>query len=290
MSDYKREENNDILSGTSTEQLEDLIRQMPLDDIDTDYWNAVMDAYNHRANTTVDTEAALEDFKENYLGREPIFGAEESAQGADKEQTSHITVVGTRPHSRSNVRMGLVAAVVVALMLAGTVTAYAFGYDLWGAVAKWTSETFGLTYQGNPTSHQPVDPDSEVYTDLQSALIYHGITDKLVPTWLPKGFVMEELYVEEDKSYFYASYFNDTNLMIGITISSIRTGDSAVYEKSDEPVDKLYVDGVMHYIMSNNTSVTAVWMNANFECSIFGDVGRDEMEEMIQSIYEGNYK
>jgi hypothetical protein len=50
-----------------------------------------------------------------------------------------------------------------------------------------------------------------------------------------------------------------------------------VYEKEE----------ITHYIMTNLSQYTAAWLNGDLECSIFGDISKEDIIRMIDSIYGG---
>ena len=52
------------------------------------------------------------------------------------------------------------------------------------------------------------------------------------------------------------------------------------------PVNIYEVNGVAHYLMSNNETRMATWTNANVEVLIQGDLEFEDLEKMIDSIYE----
>ena len=87
-------------------------------------------------------------------------------------------------------RVACMAVVFAVLFFGGTITSYAFGYDLWGAFAHWTRETFGFAYV-TPMDH----PKS--YSSLQDALSHYGITEPLAPTWIPDGYTLQSVDVSE---------------------------------------------------------------------------------------------
>lgn len=105
------------LQKLSTAELEELIRSMPAD-IDPEDWLLVMDEYTSREEVPdVDAAAALEAFKTDYDGAEPVF-SEVAEPGADSPASG-------RRRRRGALRILLAAAILTALFSA---TAYAAGW------------------------------------------------------------------------------------------------------------------------------------------------------------------
>ena len=59
-----------------------------------------------------------------------------------------------------------------------------------------------------------------------------------------------------------------------------------MYEKDDAPVETLKINGVTYYFMSNLAHNQVIWSVSEFECSIQGTVGYEELEQMVRSMYE----
>lgn len=283
MSDNMRGERSfGILDKMTTEELEDLMRQMPLDDINTDYWNAVMDAYMRRADTQKsDVEAALNDFKDKYSGYKPVFS--ENSEAPRKTQISQQAI--SKTGHRSFYHIGLVAAVAAVVLIAGTVTAYAFGYDLWGAVATWTKETFSFIVDGSKENEVSASttPEPRLY-GLYQALDDAGITQEVIPNWLPDGYEVKSLEATSEPLRLFAVYCKDSNNIL-IQINRVDPSNSITFEKDAVDVEEYVVNDITHYLISNNDQTRAAWVNADLECSISGDISEDELKKMINSIY-----
>ena len=90
------------------------------------------------------------------------------------------------------------AAAVVVLLLGSTVTAQGFGVDLWQTIAKWTQETLFLGYMGQTEESMGADSDyGNPCASLQAALAEFNTEKKLVPTWLPEGYVESDVTVDQ---------------------------------------------------------------------------------------------
>lgn len=137
----------------STEELREIIRQDSLldenEDSDIDailYITEVLANREKEENerNVKDVEAAWKSFKENYY---PYISDPEPLYSFDSPEDK---VVKAKPRRLSRTMKTLsVAAVLAVVIISGSVTASAFGYNLWGAVAEWTRDTFGFTQGQN---------------------------------------------------------------------------------------------------------------------------------------------
>lgn len=173
-----------------------------------------------------------------------------------------------------------VAVIFVIVLFGGAVSATAFGYNPWSAIAEWTDEVFWFE-----------SAETDAVKNLQQAAIdlYGGID--VVPQWLPEGYQEAELSVVSDdlgENVFAVYNRNSANAAEEVYISiSCNTSGTAhsVYEKDAEAVDVYTVDGIEHYIMTNLSENKIVWQNDKVTCSIGGTFNTDEAKKMIDSIY-----
>lgn len=307
MSELDKQNNRDysVYDNMSIEDLEYILRmdsQMPEDetsDLDTIMYIMEVIAGREKERPSgrfSDVDKAWKSFNENYrpyiddgksLYDDEVIDPEES-NGIEKPP--FITVRHEKKKITRNTfsrTIGVVAA-IIAIVFIGTMTAYALGFDLWGAVAAWTKDTFGFVdvYYDGEEDNTSTNTDSEYYS-MQDALDGYGVTETLAPTWIPAGYYPTSTEVTDSplKIFFTAVYTDDNEELI-IKISSFSSGAASTFEKDDEAVDIYEINGVTHYIMSNNGRIKAIWMNGNNECSITGNITRDEIIRMIDSIYE----
>lgn len=179
-------------------------------------------------------------------------------------------------------RMGAAVAAVFVLLLTGTVTAAAFGYNPWQAVAKWTDDIFWF----EPTNANPS-------VDLQASLDAYGVVEQVTPKWLPEGYEFVDMQTwEDDVQIEFASLYTrktsdgEESLSVNTVYHSPGDVSARRYQKDDTEVVIHTVNGIDHYIIYNVNSRSIVWQNANVECLINGQFTEEEAIKIIDSIYE----
>ena len=191
-------------------------------------------------------------------------------------------------------RVLLVAAVLVLLVISLTVPVAGHA-NLFAMIGSWTAEQFSfdavLGAQGNTADLHDGTAENAVGEELRQVLSEYGVTEKVVPQWLPDGFErVGEVFVRDrdgsgDTEFFdYYSDGNDTcTLMYTKHVEPVQ---SMIYEKiSGTP--EIYVAGDMeHYIVENTGNITVAWYVENLECSIGTTLPRSDVERIIDSIYE----
>ena len=220
-------------------------------------------------------EEALESFKSKYYKpNDDSFISERETKG----QIKRIQVWWSR---------GLIAAVTaLVIILGGSFTASAIGVDLFEVIAKWTQETFHFGSAGQ--AGNPIDPSPDFVNpcvSLQEALDGYKIASNVVPTWLPDGYVEEDIKKEETpmQRRFFAIYQAGENT-IRIRIVDYLSGTPTQIEQSDTLVEVYSCNGVDYYIFSNLDQLRATWIVDNLECFIMGPLTVSEMKEIIDSI------
>lgn len=177
-----------------------------------------------------------------------------------------------------------------------TVTAYAMGYDLWGVIAQWTKDTFTFVSVSKVNdaeeSHTNTTLNDGEYTDLQAALDAYGVTEKLAPKWVPDGFTLDLVSVDEGsegvKVIFCACYKSgEKSLIVQINMHQSPSDASyATWQKDDMDVDTVRIADCTFYTMQNAGRECAIWTKGPFECNINGNISSDEMHKVIESIFE----
>lgn len=262
--------------------------------------------------TLPDLQAAWDSFQKNYLSN-PGLGASLYSFDEDDAEFAADFMVGTSPggrridlcaslephpasppakRRRPIAIFGRVAAILAAVLLVGTVSAYAFGGTIRQAVGHWFQDVFFFDEQGGPGTSEPSTDSttSGPYASLQDALDAYKIKTPLAPEWLPDKYIPNEIDVDEAPSgnSFFASYLNPEGKELVITILEIIDPNKMrVFEKGVADVTVTVVHGVEHYIMENTNGLCAAWNNGLYECMITGDVSQSELEQMINSIYKG---
>ena len=295
--DDKRMRLRSVLAGKSTEELEELLAaSFPMEDgaeTDEAYILTIMEVIREREEKAADKEkrqaevdAAWRDFQAYRTERD-----REKAEAEGPADTSGpFPGEPSRPQEKvhtakkpGRVLRSCAAAAAVIVLLCGT--AYAFGWNIFQALADWTAETFQFL-----TGADLEKADHGVFENLYRIVSVE--TDiSTVPRWAPEGTTEVEQprrSIRDDRTRIVGYYLiEDQEFTVRINIyNSIPENYQGSYQKDDVGVQKYESGGVVHYITENMDNVSAMWTNGNIEGHIQGELSLSELEKMIDSIYE----
>lgn len=184
------------------------------------------------------------------------------------------------PVRRPMARIAIIAAALCACFAA---TAQASGFDLIGAIAKWTSEKFAFV----KVDEKKTERQEKLTASIQDVLDEKEIDEQLVPTQFPEGTELSELQIRKEKESITISatyILNGENFFVSIR-NAVGAPNMEI-EINDPGVESYWAGGIEHHLMNDVKQKKITWRNGPWECRISGNLTRDELLLMIDSIYE----
>ena len=310
MADKDQTEKYAYLNQLSTEALEELLRA-DIESLENDNDEVVfhiLEVIRRReqekpTGNTFDVDRALAEFKQHYNTPEgeglSLYPTEDEDEDLvdDKEETPAPKQRTKIIHLSHTLKVASIAAIVVICIFGLMLGVQAAGFDIFGAIGRWTDETFhfvtspvgaaqGDTNTGKPTTQR----NSEYNTTLQNALDECEITEKLAPTWYPEEFEMFEPKISStdlnDKISCNFSGPEEKFFRIQVLRYHSKSElDFHTFEKDDSNIRMHNAKERTFYIISNLDTITATWSDGNLlVLSITGNLSEDDIEGMIDSI------
>lgn len=295
------EKDYSVFDRMSTAELKEILRRDSMmegteeSDIDAIIYITEVVARREKETLTMkysDVDAALKDFYQYYY---PQSGAEIEEAAETAEKTNDIGTFpvynDSTPGIKKKIRWKYVAivAVLAVVLIGGSITAGALGFDVFGRVANWAQETFH--FSNRPSDDPLVDLENwsefpEQLQELQELLLDKGITQNIIPKYVPEGYEKIENKVSERPQYtklYCLLRCEDNSEIIFSYILYEEKGKLIEKDPENEP-EEYEVNGVTYYIMSNFGEYCADWSVDNIDCSIFGLSSREELIKMLDSI------
>ena len=273
------------LEQLSTKQLEDILRADSelQEGSDLDMVLYIMEVIEKRENgksleNKADAARALKEFHAMYNTPD---GANQSLYPSNTDDNMNLkcSVISTpktkNHHFLRRLLSSVAAAAVVIIFLLPSTLGYETFYEM---VGTWTENVFQFETRGN------MDNIDDIW---KQELNTYEIPTSVLPTKIPKGFVLQDWKVNEQQMSgdieFSSLYLRGESFL---TISAIRysRNKSSNIEKDNAEVEKYSVGGITYYLFENLNNHVATWYVDNLECVISGDISTDELKMMIDSI------
>ena len=177
------------------------------------------------------------------------------------------------------------AALLCVVLLAAPNAANA--ESIWARLAKWSETVFAFFCSEDDQSSYTYVTDHPGLQQVYDAVTELGITQPVVPTWLPEEYDLTKLSVHQQpaKARVYAKFSVGIN-QIAYTINENQQYAITQYSKDEKDIETYENGGVVHYILRNGNKVTAIWNTESIECSICVEGQEEVLYQIIDSIYE----
>lgn len=181
------------------------------------------------------------------------------------------------------------AAVVIVLVFAFAAPPVFGAENIVELVGRWTQDLFALFRSDSPNQLQTEYVYKTSNPDLQKiydAAVEHGITQKVVPTWIPEECALQKLESRvTPQGTNLCAYFSGNDHYLIFSFGSVTDISFEKYPKDEEDARVYEKDGKTHYILPNNDAWTAVWASGDIGGSIITDYSEDTVRSILKSIY-----
>lgn len=184
---------------------------------------------------------------------------------------------------------GIAAAAAVVCLVVMTISPIAQAESILDVLFRWTSSIFEFFTPEQDTTNPPVEivyeTDNPGLQQLYNEVTELGVTELVVPMWLPEGFTLSELrsFPMRGGNKLYAKFSNCSS-DISITYR-ISTDITTKFEKEEIAVEVFEAGDVSHFIMENEEKLSVTWTVEGVECSILTDIDKKDVYKTIKSIY-----
>lgn len=229
-----------------------------------------------------DVESSLKAFHKKYA---MLF------ENATAEEFTSLPRTSPFPQKRSSVFHKVAFAATITILLCTIVTVQAFGLDVIGFIARWTSEIFHVQSENIPhamvTKHPLGEGEEMTFDSLAAALDAFGVSAKLAPNQLPERFTLSNVNAINKSGgiLIYADFESDDGFF-QIRFKEASAFNPSNLEKENTNVTLYSYSGIDHYLLTDQGCQKVFWYNGEFECRMFGSVTEQEMEEVLKSIYD----
>lgn len=184
---------------------------------------------------------------------------------------------------------GIAAVAAAACIVVMALPRTAGAQSLSDLLFRWTESIFEFFTPEQNASNPPVDitfvTENPGLQQLFDTVNQQGVTEPVVPQWLPEGFELTEL-VETPISGGTKIHgaFEKNNQFVNLTYW-LFADTTAAMEKEGTPLEVYEHADVGHVILENMDNFSVTWTVAGVKCAISASVSKQDVYTIIQSIY-----
>lgn len=268
-----------------------LLGDSSCDDVDTELSDIAELLQEYDPDMTVTDTQVQESYKRFCEKNPQLMEPEKIAAPAAAESKKPLAKSSRKPFERI---VALAATLVLMLTL---FTVQASGSNLFRTLAEWTASVLRIgtesSGQVSMGENDLTEGEVRIYATPEEMLSDLHIKGELVPTWVPDRFSLEGCEARKTEagvSCYVVYVTGGSDLALKMWQKPLE--DIYLVEKKQKDASRFVTGAVEHYIFYDGESKLekAVWTRDNLECRIIGDVSQEEMERIVESIYEGGSK
>lgn len=205
------------------------------------------------------------------------------------DKSEHLRVKPSRKSRKRFVSLAAAAAIVLILLM--TVPQTVGAENIFEILGRWTRNLFSFSDEtkNQKNGNYVFQTDNEGLQQIYDAVVEQGITDPVVPTWIPEGYELKELRVlSPDENVKVYTNFVKEEKFIQFTVEIREADCSNKYPKDEENAILYDNEGVFYYIISNEGTWKAVWNHNSTECSLVTNDKREVLYHLLKSIHRRN--
>lgn len=283
----------DDLNDYDEQQLRSILNEaVDSEDVNYELIKRITDVLAAKTNEKpIDVEFAYKQFISQYADSTPLY-SEVLREVGDLESgtvfhTSERKELSKHPkhvvHFSRAVKTGILVAAVLALFLATAVVANAFGFSIWNANVSWNQDNMGISTVNGETEIISEDP----YTQIRNAIRNENVQESVIPTYLPYGYSLKNLsFLDSFEGHTYNATFQSGETSFRLTIVVQPTDINMFCPKDDSEPEIYTVNGIEHYLTTNEGHYRANWANGDVVCELYGLESKEELLRIIDSIYK----
>lgn len=181
-----------------------------------------------------------------------------------------------------------IAAVVCIIVMAIPRTVGA--ESIFDVLFRWTSSIFEFVDPDEGKNHP--DANDAFVTDhiglqqLHDMMVEFGITESVVPMWLPESFDLTEIEAKPllESGYKVNAVFTSDEKVISISYRPTQDIISR-FEKEESAVELFEAGDVSHFILENDGNLSVTWTVDGVECLMNANIAKEDVYTIIKSIY-----
>lgn len=219
---------------------------------------------------------------------------EESSQLTEEKEVAwqkyqkKVSGLKKKPAKHWNVLARAASVVLIIGVLFAAIPGQANAKTFWEMLQRWSNNVLEYFDRDRIKAEQEYlfQADNEGLQQVYDAVVELGVTEPVVPMWLPDEYDLTELTVNHTPlSQWVLARFSIQENEIIYKVSLYKGEPAHQYYKDDTHYETYEQNGVTYNIARNIGRWVAVWTKENIECSITIDCQEDTLRRILESIY-----
>ena len=153
----------------------------------------------------------------------------------------------------------------------------------------WTEDVFSFVNPSEETVQEKAyvfRTDNPGLQQVYDTVVKLGITDPVVPMWLPEEYTLGEcVLVDNPTKRLLTATFSNGQWDVVYQVKLYSDNTTSAYYKDGEILQEKEMHGTTYTILRNQDFLTAAWTTNNKECFISIDCPEDTLIRILESIY-----
>lgn len=208
---------------------------------------------------------------------------------AISDQLSKYEATSTQSKYRRGWIAGIAALAAVACIVVLALPRTVGAENFLDVLFRWTGSVFEFFTPEQDATNPPVEivfnTDNPGLQNLYDKVTELGVTELVVPMWLPEGFELTELKetpMAGGTRVFCKFETNTHDISITYRIS---TDISGKVEKEASAVAVYDYADISHFILENDANISVIWTVDGVECLLNANIAKEDLYTVIKSIY-----
>ena len=184
---------------------------------------------------------------------------------------------------------GVAAAAAVICLVIMTISPTAKAESLFDVLFRWTSSVFEFINpnknESRPNTSGNFSTDHPGLQQLYDKVTELGVTELVVPMWIPEGFVLSELQ-EMPMAGGIKIFGKFENISSAVLLTyRISTDISPKVEKEETDFEVFEFKKISHFVVNNEGNISVTWTVNGVECIMNTCLPKEDIYSIIKSIY-----
>ena len=192
-------------------------------------------------------------------------------------------------NARNRWVVSAVSAAMLVLVIITAVPQKAQAETFWEMLQRWSDNILEML---NPREHMSsldyhFETDNPGLQQVYDSVIELGITEPVVPMWLPNGYALTDIQSKHTPMLngIWAWFHHGENEIV-YKVNAYSGEPAHQYYKDDVHFEEFEKNGIIFRVTQNNGSWAAVWTKDNIECFISMDCQEETLRRVLGSIFE----